>query len=132
MSGDLIFLRKQEVIDIHAQLIIAFGGSEGLRDEGALEAALAAPEQRAYYEEADLSVCAATYAYHLTQAHAFVDGNKRVAAAVMEIFVELNGAKLQATDDEIIQLFLDIATGTTSRTDVERMLQRWINVAAQS
>jgi len=90
---------QQEVIDIHAQLIIAFGGSEGLRDEGTLESALAAPEQRAYYEEADLAICAATYAYHLTQAHAFVDGNKRIAAAVTEIFVELNGAKLQATDE---------------------------------
>jgi hypothetical protein len=46
LSDEIIFLRKQEVIDIHAQLIIAFGGSEGLRDEGALESALAAPDGR--------------------------------------------------------------------------------------
>jgi death-on-curing protein len=126
VSDGLIFLRKQEVIDIHAQLIIAFGGSKGLRDEGALESALAAPEQRAYYEGADLAICAATYAYHLTQAHAFVDGNKRVAAAVTEIFVELNGATLQATDEEIVQLFLSIAAKTASRADIERIFRQWI------
>lgn len=126
MSDDVLFLRQQEVIDIHAQLIIAFGGSEGIRDEGALESALAAPQHRTYYEGADIVTCAATYAYHLTQAHAFVDGNKRVAAAVTEIFVELNGATLQATDEEIVQLFLKIATGNLSRTEVERIFQDWI------
>ena len=126
MSDELIFLRKQEVIDIHAQLIIAFGGSEGLRDEAALESVLAAPEQRAYYEEADVVMCAATYAYHLTQAHAFVDGNKRVAAAVTEIFAELNGATLVAPDEEIVQVFLNIAMGALSRADVEQIFQDWV------
>lgn len=126
MSHEFLFLRKQEVIDIHAQLIIAFGGTEGLRDEGALESALAAPEQRAYYEGADVAICAATYAYHLTQAHAFVDGNKRIAAAVTEIFAELNNSDIRATDQEIVQLFMAIANGTASRSDVERAFQQWI------
>ena len=128
MSDELIFLRKQEIIDIHAQLIIMFGGSEGLHDEGALESALTAPEQRAHYEEADVVICAATYAYHLTPAHAFVDGNKRIAAAVPEIFVDVNGARLQATDEEIVQLFLNIATGAVSRAEVERIFQQWVVV----
>lgn len=75
-----LFPRKQEVLDIHARLIEEFGGSHGLRDEGVLESALAAAENRKHYENANLAACAATYAYHLTQAHAFVDGNKRVAA----------------------------------------------------
>lgn len=128
MSRQILFLRKQEVIDIHARLLIAFGGSEGLRDEGALESALGAAEQRAYYEDADIVVCAATYAYHLTQAHAFVDGNKRIAAAVTEIFAEFNGATFQASDDEIIELFLNIAEGKLSRLEVERILTKWIVV----
>lgn len=122
MSDDLIFLRKQEVIDIHAQLILTFGGSEGLRDEGALESALAAPEQRAYYEGADI----VAYAYHLVKAHAFVDRNKRVAAAVTEIFIELNGSMLQAIDEDLVQMFLGIAIGTITRSDAEQMLQGWI------
>jgi death-on-curing protein len=56
-----------------------------------LESALTAAENRAYYEQVGVEKCAATYAYHLTQAHAFVDGNKRIAAAVAEIFLELSG-----------------------------------------
>ena len=92
----------------------------GVRDERALEAALIAAENRAYYEQASLIACAATYAYHLTQAHAFLDGNKRVAAAMAEIFLELNGAELRATDDQIVALFLAIAAGQLSRQDVEQ------------
>jgi death on curing protein len=108
------------VLAIHVRAIEEFGGLHGVRDEGALEAALTAAENRAYYEQAPLTMCAATYAYHLTQAHAFLDGNKRVAAAVAEIFLELNGAELCATDDHIVALFLAIAAGQMSRQDVEQ------------
>jgi death on curing protein len=65
-------------------------------------------------------MCAATYAYHLTQAHAFLDGNKRLAAAVAEIFLELNGTALQTSDEAIIAVFLAIAAGEVSRQDVEQ------------
>jgi death-on-curing family protein len=115
----LLFLRKQEVLDIHTNLVEQFGGTHGIRGEGALESALAAAENRAFYENAGLHICAATYSYHLTQSHAFLDGNKRVAAAVAEIFIEINGAHLNATNDEIVVLFLGIAAGNVSRDDVE-------------
>jgi death-on-curing protein len=108
------------VLAIHVQAVEEFGGLHGVRDAGALEAALTAAENRAYYEQAPLSMCAATYAYHLTQAHAFLDGNKRIAAAVAEIFLELNGAALQTTDEEIVAMFLAIAAGKVSRQDVEQ------------
>jgi death-on-curing protein len=52
-----------------------------------LESALAAAQNRHGYEGADVVSCAAAFAYHLTQAHAFIDGNKRVAAAVTETFI---------------------------------------------
>ncbi|HEX7317056.1 MAG TPA: type II toxin-antitoxin system death-on-curing family toxin [Pyrinomonadaceae bacterium] len=121
-----LFPRKQETLEIHAQLIEVFGGSHGLRDAGALESALAAAENREHYEGADLATCAATYAYHLSQAHAFFDGNKRIAAAVSEIFLELNGARLNATNDQIIRLFLDIAAGDVSRDQVEHFFLRCV------
>lgn len=120
MRGSLLFLRIHEVLAIHARGVEEFGGLHGVRDGGALEAALTAAENRAYYEQATLITCAATYAYHLTQAHAFVDGNKRVAAAVSEIFLELNGAELRATNDEIVDLFLVIAAGQVARQSVEQ------------
>ena len=115
----MIFLRKQEAIEIQRRLIEEFGGSQGLRDEGALESALAAAENRAVYEETGLAMCAATYAYHLTQAHAFIDGNKRLAAAVAEVFIELNGGQLKAANEEVVNLFLSIAAGELSRNEVE-------------
>lgn len=120
-----LFPRKQEILDIHAQLIEAFGGTHGLRDEAALESALTAAENREYYENADLATCAATYAYHLSQAHAFLDGNKRIAAAASEIFLELNGARLNATDEQIVTIFLDIAAGKLSRDEVEEFFDHW-------
>jgi death-on-curing protein len=120
-----LFLRKQEVIDIHRGLIEAFGGIHGLRDEGALESALAAAENREHYENANLATCAATYAYHLTNAHAFIDGNKRIAAATAEIFLQLNDAQLSATSQQIVSLFLDIAAGRLSRDEVEEFFARF-------
>ena len=108
------------MLAIQAQAIEEFGGLHGVRDAGALEAALMAAENRAYYEQASLPMCAATYAYHLTQAHAFLDGNKRLAAAVAEIFLELNETKLQTSDEEIVAVFLAIAAGEVSRQDVEQ------------
>jgi death on curing protein len=125
-NKDLPFLfpRKQDAIDIHFQLIEEFGGLHGLRDEPALESALAAAQNRAHYEGADLAICAATYAYHLTQAHAFTDGNKRIGAAISEIFLEINGAGLNANNEEIVALFLDIAASKLSRDEVEEFFRR--------
>ncbi|MEZ4728907.1 MAG: type II toxin-antitoxin system death-on-curing family toxin [Caldilineaceae bacterium] len=122
-----LFLRKQEILLLHTRLIELFGGSPGLRDSGALESALTAPENRASYENPSLAVRAATYAYHLTQAHAFVDGNKRVAAAATELFVELNGKKLLATNDQLVTLFLQIAAGEVNREEVEHFFTLWLD-----
>ncbi|MGI9037188.1 MAG: type II toxin-antitoxin system death-on-curing family toxin [Pyrinomonadaceae bacterium] len=97
----------------------------GIRDKDAFEAALMATENRFYYENADISILA-TYAYHLSQAHAFLDGNKRIAAAVAGIFLRMNKAKLSATNEQIIEIFLDIAAGRLSREDVEKKFGEWI------
>jgi death-on-curing protein len=120
------FPRKEEVLEIHAKLLEEFGGLPGIRDEGLLDSALLSAANRQHYEGADLTVCAATYAFHLTQNHPFVDGNKRVGAAVAEIFVRLNGAHLSVSNDEIVELFLGIAAGTVSRDEVERAFARWV------
>ena len=119
-----LFPRKREVLDLHARLMDDFGGAHGIRNEGALASALAAPENRAHYENADLATCAATYAFHLSQAHAFIDGNKRIAAAVSEVFLELNGARLDATNEQVVALFLGIAAGSLSRGEVELFFGR--------
>lgn len=67
--------------------------------------------------------CAATYAYHLTQSHAFLDGNKRVAAAITETFLETNGFELSMTNEEVVDLFLGIASSKLIRDEVEQRLR---------
>jgi len=123
------FLTKDEVLRFHAKGIEELGGSHGLRDEGALESALLAAENRAYYEEASLAVCAATYAYHLTQAHAFIDGNKRIGAVIAELFLWFNDAQLDMTNAEIIELFLKIAASELTRDEVEQFFEQRIVMA---
>lgn len=122
---ELLFPGKAKVIEYHIWLIERFGGSIGLRDEGALESALAAAPNRHHYEDANIVKCAATYAYHLSQAHAFIDGNKRIAAAIMELFLNINRTVLPASDDEIENLIMGIAAGRIMREESEHILSRW-------
>ena len=84
-----------EVITVHGRLIAKFGGSPGIRDRGALEAALARP-QTGYY--IDLIQEAAALWESLSQNHPFVDGNKRVAVTVRAAFLRVNGYRLEFDD----------------------------------
>lgn len=106
----MILPEKLDVLTVHARLIAETGGTSGVRDEALLESALAAAYNRRHYESADVVSCAATYAYHLTQAHAFFDGNKRVAAAITEAFLETNGFELTMSNEEVVSFFLAIAS----------------------
>lgn len=126
--SEIFFPNFDDILLVHAEIIRETGGSEGLRDAGGLESALNAAENRFNYETEDLAKLAATYAYHLSQAHAFIDGNKRIAAVVSELFLTLNGAKLNATNDEIIELFLDIAASKVSRETVEEKFAEWLTL----
>jgi death-on-curing protein len=128
----MTFLTKLELLEIHRRAIDEFGGSQGLLNERALESALIAAENRAWYENADLVGCAAAYAFHLASAHAFVDGNKRVAAGATEVFVLVNGAEINASDDELYELFIGIASGALSREQVEGWLRGRITGKARS
>jgi death-on-curing protein len=119
------FLETKHLRHIQQRTIVEHGGTPGLRDEGVLESAAMATRNRYHYEDADEIICAATYAYHLSQAHAFLDGNKRIAAQATEIFLALNGIALQASNDEIADLFLGIAAREISRDQIEQQLTKW-------
>ena len=125
---EIIFLRKGEILALHERSLVEHGGSYGIRDEGALDSAIAAPENRSYYENADVTGCAAAYAFHLTQAHAFIDGNKRVAAASTVTFLKFNGKKFKIPKQDLIDLFMDIAAGKLPRDQVEQILRGMLNL----
>lgn len=105
-------------------IVFETGGQLGLSDQGLLESAMKAAANRYYYEQADVTACAATYAYHLCMAHAFIDGNKRVTAAISETFLLLNGWQLELSNTEIVKTFLDIADGKLTRDLVEETFRR--------
>jgi len=119
----MIFVSKDEVLRIHARALEMFGGAAGIRDEGALEAALVAAENRVWYDAADIIACAATYAYHLTMADAFVDGNKWVAAVMSEAFLVANECHIEVSDDELYDFFMTIASGDLSRDAADAWLR---------
>jgi death-on-curing protein len=116
----MIFLSKTEIIEFHRRTIEEHGGSFGIRDEGILESAILAAENRVYYEEAGIIACAATYAFHLIQAHAFIDGNKRIGAITAEIFLESNDAFLVPDNEVMQEIYLKVANGEMSRDDLEK------------
>jgi death-on-curing protein len=109
---------------VHLDLIRAFGGMPGLRDEHALEAALARPRQPLVYApEAGLLTLAATYAHGLAANHPFVDGNKRSAFLTMAVFLGLNGVDLTATESEALTVMLDLAPGVLDVGPLEGWLR---------
>jgi death-on-curing protein len=122
------FLSMPELLWLHDQTIRTHGGTAGIREAAALESALSAARNRRLYEDAGLVQCAATYAFHLSQAHAFLDGNKRIAALATELFLALNDIKLRATNDEIANLFLGIAASEISRDQIEHQLTEWATI----
>lgn len=111
------YLTLGEVLHLHERVIAQSGGGEGVRDLGVIESAVAQP--RATFDERDLYPTLATKAvalcYSLIHGHGFVDGNKRVAHAALEVFLVLNGADLQAEVDEQERVFLELAAGRMTR-----------------
>ena len=107
---------------VHADQVREHGGLAGLRDENALEAALARPRQKWHYEKSDLATLAAAYAYGLCQGHPFRDGNKRVAFVTMLVFLGLNRLELKAEESEVVALMLGVASGKLR----ERELADWL------
>ena len=106
-------LSKSQIIALHGMAIRQTGGSVGLRDEGALDAALAAPFQtfggNALYPSIKAQI--ARLCYGLIQNHPFVDGNKRTGRLVLLVCCEINGMAIEITDEEIIELGLSLASG---------------------
>jgi death on curing protein len=121
-------LSLEEVRFIHALTIEQYGGSSGERDPAALESAIAQPAAEYFGVAVHPTVAAqaSAYLYHLCQAHAFVDGNKRTAVFAMLAFLELNGLALHTSDDELFQLVVSVARGNLEKSAVTDQLQLWL------
>ena len=109
---------------LHKQLIDEYGGSPGGRDENLLESALETPFQSVGGEELypSIQAKAARLGYGLVKNHSMVDGNKRIGAHAMLVFLALNGRELEYTQKELSNIILEIAAGSKECDD----LLQWI------
>ncbi len=120
----MIVLSKEQVLQLHTSLIEATGGSDGIRDERMLDSALNNPFQSFGGDELypSIQAKAAQLCFGLVKNHAMIDGNKRLGAHVMLVFLALNGYELSYSQKELSDIILALAAG---QMNAENILQ-WI------
>ena len=119
-----LYITAAEAVEIHRAMIDAHGGSHGIRDVGALESALFRP-QSGYYDDIVAEACALLES--LAVNHPFVDGNKRVAFAAMEIFLLINGWRIDATQQQIYRFMMGLFdSGRFELAELDKWFRRRI------
>lgn len=119
-----IFLSFQEVEDIHQSAIKEFGGTLGIRDRASLESAIFHPQNVYFYGNGDLFDIAAAYAYHIAQAQAFLDGNKRAAMGSALVFLEGNGIAIDENAQPLYDAMIGIAERRVTKGDLAALFRR--------
>ena len=122
-----VWVSKSVVLAIHDAQLAEHGGLAGMRDENALDSALARPVNLAAYGPAGILELAAAYAFGLSRNHPFTDGNKRVSFVVTDLFLLLNGVPLIATDEEIVLAWTAIADGAMT----EAVIADWLRTRTE-
>ena len=119
------WLTIADVLAIHDEQIAEHGGSDGVRDMNVIESAIARPRQLVNFGDStpDMAALAATLAFGLAKNHGFVDGNKRTSAVATETFLALNGVKVTASDEEIVQVWTDIGAGQMGEDELADWLR---------
>jgi death-on-curing protein len=115
-----VWIREIEALAFHAQQIALFGGSDGVRDRGLLDSALARPKNLFAYAEKALTLAdlAAAYAAGISSNHPFVDGNKRTAMVVAFVFLEFNGTPVTASQEDAYLIILGLAAGEITESQL--------------
>jgi death-on-curing protein len=110
---------RRAVEAIHLGQLREHGGLPGIRDENALESALARARQKHHY---DLALLGAAFGFALARSHAFNDGNKRIAFLAMVTFLGINGQELDTSEADVVTVMIEVASGQRS----EEQLAEWI------
>lgn len=117
------WLSRLVVDAIQQDMISTHGGLPGVRDENMLESALVRPRQVfSYGTSVDVAALGAAYAYAIVSDHPYHDGNKRTAFMAMAVFVELNGFELDASETDVVETMLKLASGEME----EAALAEWL------
>jgi death-on-curing protein len=114
------WLTREAPEAIHGEQLIEHGGLPGIKDENAIEASLARPLNKAAYGEPDLFDLAAAYLYGIVRNHGFSDGNKRTGFLAAYTFLFINGHEVQASNADVVQFVLDVASGVIGEENAAR------------
>jgi death-on-curing protein len=119
------FLPEELVTIIHSDLLQRYGGKAGIRDVALLQSALAQPKVTVGRKFVHKSVFdkAAAYGFHLCKNHPFIDGNKRVAFVLMDLFLQRNGWEIAANEEDAYSLMIDLSSGNVSKTELSSWLK---------
>lgn len=122
-----IFLEPDEVFRIHARSLAEHGGSDGVRDQGLVESAVAAAKNTFHYARGDVFDVAASYAFHLAESQGFIDGNKRTAVSAAMVFLARNGVYVQPAPWELYLAMIDIAEKRKTKADLAEIFRKRIH-----
>jgi len=123
-------LDTETIHQLHRKSLERFGGSDGIRDVGLVESAIAAAENAYCYGNADLSMIAATYAFHIAQAQAFLDGNKRTAALAALTFLDRNAVPKTPSNSQIYDALIAIAEKRLDKPGLAELFRLAANSAS--
>jgi death on curing protein len=118
------FLSIEAVLELHSRSIERFGGTEGIRDRGSLESAVIHPQNVLFYARGDLYDVAAAYAFHIAESQAFLDGNKRTAAAAALAMLRTNHVQPAISELELYDLIIGIAEKRAGKAELAAYLRR--------
>ena len=118
------FLTFDDVLRIHDRSLAEHGGGAGIRDRGLVESALASAKNTFYYANGNLFDIAASYAFHLAESQAFIDGNKRTAVTSALVFLAMNGVYAQPPTWELYSAMIDVAEKKKTKTDLAEIFRR--------
>ena len=122
---DIILLTLSEVVEIHADQIVRYGGSGGIRDISLLSSAVAMPfaSFSGDYFHGDIYEKAAAYAFHICRNHLFADGNKRTALASVLVFLDMNGKRITDERGKLYDAMMSLASGQLSKAEFANILR---------
>jgi death-on-curing protein len=119
-----VLIDERDALVLHSRLLALRGGAGGLRDRGLLPSALARPQQQYAFAEAPHIVdMAAAYTAGIVRNHPFLDGNKRTGFVVGILFLELNGYRFVASEEDAAQAVLKLADGSLDEADYSSFLR---------
>ena len=113
----IIWIEEAVVLAIHEEQLAEHGGAVGIRDLGLLQSASARPQHLVAYGKPDVAALAAAYGYGIARNHPFMDGSKRTAFTVTELFLTLNGYELLADDASCVVTVLRLAEGSLAESE---------------